>query len=1505
MPHPGSRRYCLPVLTFIALILAEPIAGVHAATVNQAPVIISPAWTVPNPVTLPAIASLGVMAADDSLPNPPAALTYTWSVVSGAGAVTFLPNGTTASANSTATFSAAGVYVLRVTVSDSALSVTSDVTVNVLAAPLPAPWQHQDIGAVGIAGDASYANGVFTVKGGGADIWNNADAFHFVYQPLNGDGTIVARVTSIQNTDPWAKAGVMIRETLNANSTFAMMIFSGNGLSFQNRPTTGGACSYTGPVPAPAPAWVKLVRSGNTFNAFSSFDGVNWTNAGAATINMAANVYIGLAVTAHNNNALNTSTLDNVTAIVGAAPPPNQPPTVALTSPANNATFTAPANIIITANAADSDGTVAKVDFYNGATLLGTATASPYSFTWSNVAAGTYSLTAMATDNSGSATTSSAVNITVNAPPPSGTLPPPWQHQDIGTVGLAGDATYASGIFTVKGGGGDIWNNADAFHFVYQPLNGDGSIVARVTSVQNTDPWAKAGVMIRETLNANATYVDMVASSGSGLALQYRQTTGGNCNWNGVGGSVPAWVKLARSGSTFNAYRSTDGINWSSLGSTTVNMAASVYIGLAVTAHNNNALNTSTLDNVTATVGAAPPPNQPPTVALTNPANNAAFTAPANITITANASDSDGTIAKVEFYYNNTTLLGTSTASPYSFTWNSVAAGSYSLTAKATDNSGASTTSAGVNVTVNTAPPPPPPPPPSGSLPAPWQHQDIGAVGIAGDASYANGVFTVKGGGADIWNNADAFHFLYQPLNGDGSIVARVTSVQNTDPWAKAGVMIRETLNANATYVDMVASSGSGLALQYRQTTGGNCNWNGVGGSVPAWVKLARSGSTFNAYRSTDGINWSSLGSTTVNMAASVYIGLAVTAHNNNALNTSTLDNVTATVGAAPPPNQPPTVALTSPANNATYTAPANITITATASDSDGSVAKVDFYNGATLLETATACPYSFTWNGIAAGTYTLTAKATDNSGASTTSPAVNITVNAAPPSSPPSGGGTGKILREWWTGISGNAVSDLTSNPNYPDGPSGSDYPTSFEAPSNWASDYGTRMRGYIYPPATGSYTFWIASDDNGELWLSTDNNPANKTKIATVSSWTPSRAWDTYAEQKSVAINLVAGQAYYIEALQKQGGGGDNLAVAWQGPGLARDVIVGQYLSPFPVTSSLPQDPAYDQRYRPQFHFTSLTNWLNDPNGCVFYNGEYHLFFQHDPISLQWGDMTWGHAVSTDMLHWQQLADAISPYDGGEIWSGSAVVDANNLSGFKQGAESPLVAAFTHAKQPYGQALAYSNDKGRTWQLYANGAAVVPNQGMNNEERDPKIFWHAASQKWVMVLWVGGVRFFNSSDLKQWNFASDFPCSAYECPDLYQLPVDGNTQNMKWVLQDAGFNYWIGSFDGTKFVPEAGPFQGDLGSNFYAAQTWNNTGSRVMQIAWMRGGVYPNMPFNQQMSFPCDLSLRTTAQGIRLCRLPIAEIQNLYVTNDSVSNRTLNSGDGLSVGGGGIFST
>lgn len=323
------------------------------------------------------------------------------------------------------------------------------------------------------------------------------------------------------------------------------------------------------------------------------------------------------------------------------------------------------------------------------------------------------------------------------------------------------------------------------------------------------------------------------------------------------------------------------------------------------------------------------------------------------------------------------------------------------------------------------------------------------------------------------------------------------------------------------------------------------------------------------------------------------------------------------------------------------------------------------------------------------------------------------------------------------------------------------------------------------------------------------------------------------------------------------------------------------------------------YGESLRPQFHFTARSNWLNDPNGLVHYGGEWHLFFQHNPKGNAWGNMTWGHAVSTNLFSWQQLPDAIRQDEQGDIWSGSVVVDWDNTSGFANGPEKTLVAFYTSAggftpqkdKKTFDQHMAYSTDKGRSWTKFS-GNPVIAQRG--DGDRDPKVFWHEPSKKWVMVLYVGvpdsqakdakgqpvirhTAQIFNSPDLKAWTYRSSVP-DIYECPDLFELPVDGNSKNTRWVLFGADGNYLLGRFDGTNFVAEGPKQTGDYGANFYAAQTYSDVpdGRRIL-VGWMRDGKYPGMPFNQQMSLPLELSLVTTPAGIRLFRQPAKEIVQL----------------------------
>ncbi|WEH12515.1 GH32 C-terminal domain-containing protein [Streptomyces sp. VNUA24] len=248
----------------------------------------------------------------------------------------------------------------------------------------------------------------------------------------------------------------------------------------------------------------------------------------------------------------------------------------------------------------------------------------------------------------------------------------------------------------------------------------------------------------------------------------------------------------------------------------------------------------------------------------------------------------------------------------------------------------------------------------------------------------------------------------------------------------------------------------------------------------------------------------------------------------------------------------------------------------------------------------------------------------------------------------------------------------------------------------------------------------------------------------------------------------------------------------------------------------------PPYSETYRPQFHFTPEKNWMNDPNGLVYYKGEYHLFYQYNPSGNGWGDMSWGHAVSTDLVHWQELPLALSHDDREMVFSGSAVVDENNTTGFGTKKNPPMVAIYTRHDKSTGiqsQALAYSTDLGRTWTRYQGNPVIDIG---SKDFRDPKVQWYAPTQSWLMTVSLSAehkVRFYSSKNLKDWTRLSDFgPAGAtggvWECPDLFPLPVDGDKGNTKWVLVvninpggiagGSAAQYFIGDFDGTKFTAE-----------------------------------------------------------------------------------------------------
>jgi sucrose-6-phosphate hydrolase SacC (GH32 family) len=346
-----------------------------------------------------------------------------------------------------------------------------------------------------------------------------------------------------------------------------------------------------------------------------------------------------------------------------------------------------------------------------------------------------------------------------------------------------------------------------------------------------------------------------------------------------------------------------------------------------------------------------------------------------------------------------------------------------------------------------------------------------------------------------------------------------------------------------------------------------------------------------------------------------------------------------------------------------------------------------------------------------------------------------------------------------------------------------------------------------------------------------------------------------------------------------------------AWSGRKLA--LQVDQLPDDSTALSSIEQgdtlkgaEDLYREPLRGQFHFSPRRGWNNDPNGLVFFNGEYHLFFQHNPYGWGWGNMHWGHAVSRDLAHWEELGDKLLPDGFGPMFSGSAVVDWNNTSGLGTDGKPPLVLIYTAAGDPTVQCIASSTD-GRNFTKYPGNPVLKQVTGGN---RDPKVMWHEPTRKWVMVLYVEWqkkhtIHFFTSPNLREWTLASTTEGDApgkpflFECPDFFELPVEGDPATKKWVLFAADSQYAIGTFDGTRFAPEHSRLPGHRGRGFYAAQTFSDIpakdGRRIL-IGWFQTET-KGMPFNQSMTVPLELKLAPTPDGPRLAFRPVRELEAL----------------------------
>jgi hypothetical protein len=802
---------------------------------------------------------------------------------------------------------------------------------------MPPSWQSVDVGAPITVGAADYSSssGTFYLDGSGSDVYGANEQFHDVYQALTGDGTITARVRYQSNSSPWAKAGVMVAQSTATGTAFVDALVApdvspnvpningvgcdANGCISPLPPVTpamgyGARMQYTSTgsvTPKTYPAgfsspnkWVQLQRSGNTFTSWMSADGVNWTQIGIATLAMTGPVTIGLFDTAHNIGQYSTVAFDHVQ-------------------------------------------------------VLGTTT------------------------------------------PPLGPLPTGWTDQDIGAPAIAGTGGYTSPTFTVIGAGADIFGTSDQLNFASTSTSSDGSLSARVVSQTNTSSTAKAGVMFRATTDPGSPYYAALVTPGSGVVAQWRNSQGVTTSQSTkVAATLPTYLRITRSGTTFTAFTSTDGVTWTLVPGSSASPAVTgtMLAGLAVTSHNTSALSTATFDTFSLPSGTAPndfsigaspssvsvaqgatggssigtalvsgsaesialaisglptgvtaafspgsvttggsstltfsvgaavraatysltitgtAPSATHTTSLsltvtagTPPTNDFSIGAsPSSVSVVAGAAGGSsigtalvsGSAESIALAISGLPTGVTAAFSPTSVTTggsstltlsvgSTVTPGTYSLTITGTAPSATHTTS--LSLTVTTAS--------GGGLPSPWADTDVGAVGVAGSASYAGGVFTVNGSGTDIYATSDQFNYVYQPVPGNGTLIARVASQTNTGSSnSKAGLIWKASTSSGSPYFLIAVNSSGVVKVQWSFNTSVQAATTYAFPNV--WMKMVRSNATFTAFLSPDGVTWTQVASTSLaTIPTAATLGLAECSHVNTKLGTATFDNVSFTPG--------------------------------------------------------------------------------------------------------------------------------------------------------------------------------------------------------------------------------------------------------------------------------------------------------------------------------------------------------------------------------------------------------------------------------------------------------------------------------------------------------------------------------------------------------------------------------------------------------------------------------
>jgi regulation of enolase protein 1 (concanavalin A-like superfamily) len=749
------------------------------------------------------------------------------------------------------------------------------------AGACPAGWSCQDIGNPALAGNQSLSGGTWTVSGAGGDIWGSSDQFRYVWQTAAGDATVSARVTAQTNTGPSAKAGVMLRGGTDPGAAYyAAYVTPSSGIEVQYRDTDGGIAAQQASPAGTVPAYLEVARSGTTFTAYTSADGSSWTPVPDSTVSLpslSGTILAGLAVTAHNTGTASNATFTGVT-ITGSAPtPPNLCPSawtcedIGFPTPAGSETLSG-STWTVQGGGGDMWGTsdqmrlISQPQAHDG-TVTAQVTSQSDTDPWAKSG-----LMIRSTDSA------SSPYYAVLLTPGNGVVVQYRSQQNGDTSQVSGVSGHAPAYLRV-GRSGDTftaYTSADGVNWTAYP----GSAVT-ISALSGT---LMAGMVVcgHNTIDANTTVFTGTTITGTGTqaGLPFPWSDGD------VGGSTPAG-SASYAGSTFtvqgggnDVWGTTDQFNYVSQA-----LTGDLSIVARVTSQGDTSdwAKAGLIIKQSTTAGSAY------ASVFVTPGHGVNFQYGFNGSVAGKAFTLPNAWLRLDKIGNVITAYSSNDG----LNWSRVGQATIAMTGTITaglivcSHDGTTlNTSTFDNVTVT--------PLGGGTLPAPWTSGDIGGPAIPGSASYAaaSGTFTVNGSGGDIWGSDDQMQYVTQPLSGDGTITARVTSQEITDPWAKSGIIIKQSTTAGSAYVLLAVTPGNGVHLQ----SGFNSDVYGGTDAFPnAWLRLQRSGNTFTAYTSADGSSWTQVGSVTMTMTSAATVGMFVCSHNNSNLNTSTFANVAVT----------------------------------------------------------------------------------------------------------------------------------------------------------------------------------------------------------------------------------------------------------------------------------------------------------------------------------------------------------------------------------------------------------------------------------------------------------------------------------------------------------------------------------------------------------------------------------------------------------------------------------